>query len=462
MSAPMSGGGTPAPRSEVAQPVEVFAVTHHELPEPKLWGAYLDRPTVGEAVSADLGAVHSLELEGWALGREVPVEAVELVQLYAPLWRVPTYVARPDVAAAFPAASDGELCGFYGTVASPALTRQFELTVRALLEDGSAVDLATIEGRRPPLRSSYDARLQPLMVTTPGRTGSTALMRLLEPHPQVVAYRPTSYEPRVASYWLDLLGVLSDPSSYLRQITHAINLNDRTWWLGTRTPAPRRLLDPELQRWMGSDCVEDLTAFCHSRIDALYDEVAALGGHRDAVYFMEKYIPNATPSLLWELYPRARELILVRDFRDMVSSILAFDAKRGTYGFGRERGESEVDYVQRLGHRASKRLLWSLEERGERSHVVRYEDLVSRPREIAEGIVAYLELDSSQEVLEAMVASLTEKLPEMDWHRTTRSADSSIGRWREDLSDELKEASETAFRPALEAFGYELQGGSGA
>ena len=38
---------------------------------------------------------------------------------------------------------------------------------------------------------------------------------------------------------------------------------------------------------------------------------------------------------MWELYPRAREVILVRDFRDMVSSMFAFNAKRGFQGFRR-------------------------------------------------------------------------------------------------------------------------------
>jgi hypothetical protein len=459
VTAPSPGSGPAAARPTAT--IEVLDVTQHEAPPEWLWGAFLDRPTVGTVGADELGGVHALELEGWVLGRDRPVDAIELVHLDAPLWRLPLYVPRPDVAEAFPKARDAERCGFYGAVSALALTRDFELTVRAGL-DGEAVDIATVRGRRPALRSSYEPRLQPLMVTTPGRTGSTAMMRLLEPHPQVAAYRPTSYEPRVASYWLDVLGVLSEPSSYLRQITHAINLNDRAWWLGSRTPIPRRLLDPELQRWMGIEHVESLTAFCQSRIDALYEEVAGLSGKPDAAYFMEKYIPNATPSLLWELYPRARELILVRDFRDMISSILAFDAKRGTYGFGREHGESEADYVKRLGRRVSQRLLRSLDERGDRAHVVRYEDLVSEPRETAERIVGYLELDASPGVLEDMIGSLTEKLPEIDWHRTTASADSSIGRWRRDLAPELRETSEAAFGPVLEAFGYELEGGGRA
>ena len=47
--------------------------------------------------------------------------------------------------------------------------------------------------------------------------------------------------------------------------------------------------------------------------------------------------PNYLPVLIRELYPRAKEIFLVRDFRDMARSIMAFDAKRGYAGFGRAR-----------------------------------------------------------------------------------------------------------------------------
>ena len=48
---------------------------------------------------------------------------------------------------------------------------------------------------------------------------------------------------------------------------------------------------------------------------------------------------------LAELYPDSREVFLVRDFRDMVSSILAFNAKRGARGFGRAAAETDAGYV---------------------------------------------------------------------------------------------------------------------
>ena len=37
-----------------------------------------------------------------------------------------------------------------------------------------------------------------------------------------------------------------------------------------------------------------------------------------------------------ELYPAARELFLVRDFRDMIASMQAYNARKGFGDFGRE------------------------------------------------------------------------------------------------------------------------------
>ena len=45
-------------------------------------------------------------------------------------------------------------------------------------------------------------------------------------------------------------------------------------------------------------------------------------------------VAYSSAALTAELYPDAREVFLVRDFRDMVASIFAFNRKRGVRGFG--------------------------------------------------------------------------------------------------------------------------------
>ena len=81
--------------------------------------------------------------------------------------------------------------------------------------------------------------------------------------------------------------------------------------------------------WLGSENLRSVAAACQERIDAFYCRVARNEG-RDARYFVEKRWPDPlVPRLTAELYPEGREIILVRDFRDMVCSILGFSEKRG-------------------------------------------------------------------------------------------------------------------------------------
>jgi hypothetical protein len=53
-----------------------------------------------------------------------------------------------------------------------------------------------------------------------------------------------------------------------------------------------------------------------------------------------------------------------------------------------------------------------------------------------------------------MVATADAPTPERESHRTTTDRSASIGRWRRDLSPELRALCEPAFASALARFGY--------
>jgi hypothetical protein len=395
---------------------------------------------------------YSIELSGWVLGRRCPAVAIEVVYEGMNLWRVPLTVKRPDVMAAFDGAENAEVCGFSTAISALKLDLEFELTVRVILQDKVRVAIAKIRGKRSPLHSEFHPRLHPLMVTTLGRTGSTWLMRLLTFHPQIVAFRPFQYEPRVATYWIDVLRMLSEPASYVQQIVPTSDLSDR-WWLGGNTAS--RIKDPGAHEWMAADNIEQLAAVCQSRVEAFYEEVARLGGYQSPRYFAEKYLPNRlTPSLMWELYPQAREVFLVRDFRDMLASIIAFNKKRGFQGFGRERARTDAEYVLQL-RTSVMSLLKSWSGRADRAHLLRYEDLINHPISSLRGLLRYLDLDSGEATIESMLDAASDELPEMQKHRTSSDARKSMGRWREDLDGDLITNCQEAFGVALDRFGYD-------
>ena len=291
-----------------------------------------------------------------------------------------------------------------------------------------------------------------MLVTTLGRTGSMLLMRMLEAHPEVLVYRPYRFEQRIAGYWADMLLALAEPRSYVRQIAPAGDLDDPAWWLGRSAPMPWGLRDTTVQDWLGGEAVEDLAGTFQGRIEATYDRIVATTGTPDAALFAEKSNLRAA-NLISELYDGARELFLVRDFRDMVSSILDFNAKRDVQGFGRAGAASDTDYVASLGGWATG-LLEAWERRRGVAHLVRYEDLVLDPERALGALLSYLDVDAAASTIAALQARLAEELPELGEHATSDGPRASIGRWQRDLDATLVAECERALGPALEVFGY--------
>jgi hypothetical protein len=414
---------------------------------PGLLGCALDVPSAGEERPD-----WTLDVRGWAIGDGSRAIAVEGLHDGLAAWRVPVDVERPQTVADHPGAAD-ERVGFHALGGTLRLSPEFSLDVQAVLEDDRRVPIGLVRGRRAELHTQYQPRRHPVMVTTLGRTGSMLLMRMLAAHPELLVYRPHRFEQRVASYWADVLLSLAEPTSYIRQIAPPPDVDDPTWWLGLEAPVPWGLRDAPVQEWLGAEAVEAIAVTCQERIDAIYDRIAATTDAGEAPLFAEK-CNLRTAAILSELYPRSRELFLVRDFRDMLSSILAFNAKRGAQGFGRAGASSDADYVAWLGRWAAG-LTSAWERRRGGAHLVRYEDLVLAPERALGDLLAYLGVDAGASTVAAIIEELHGEMPELRDHTTSDGARASIGRWREDLDPELARASELALGPALAAFGYE-------
>ena len=187
-----------------------------------------------------------------------------------------------------------------------------------------------------------------------------------------------------------------------------------------------------------------------------YKEIAQTQNEPTPRYFAEKHIPDEVPGIFWELYPKTREIFLVRDFRDMLCSIRAFNAKRGTLGFNRDQVRSEEEYVARLG-REAQQLLSGWKTRKERAHLVRYEELILRPTETIEQILTYLGLEGGRSAAEDLLQRALIDTPELKGHRTSESAAASIGRWRHDLEASSRRQCAVVFGEALGEFGYESE-----
>jgi hypothetical protein len=430
--------------------VEILNVSLLPEDSERLLGGHVDAPKVGAEID-----VYAVNIEGWVLGKSSAAVAVELVSGGILLRRIPINVRRPDIVAAYDGVPEAESCGFRTTINEITLTTEFELLVQAVLRDESRVPIAVIQGRRRALRSSVQSRLQPLMVTTLGRTGSSWLMLLLAQHPQVVTFEPFKYEPRVGTYWMEIFKTLSEPTSYLQSLRP--DLSGEHWWIGDEqtSPMPPMPDNSQIYQWLGRSSIESLAAFCQNRIEEFYEQVSIAGDQVGAHYFAEKYWPDYfVPRMLWELYPHAREILLVRDLRDVICSILGFNKKRGFASFGRELTDSDEKFIHQIRDSALA-VLRSWKGRSDKAYLLRYEDLIQRPEATLKSVLDYLDIDSHRTTVQRMLQQARGMTPEVQQrHQTSSDPTASVGRWQRELDPSLQAVCQEAFGDILAEFGY--------
>jgi Sulfotransferase family len=415
----------------------------------RAYGSKIDLPTAGATEDA-----YSFDVAGWVVGKASPVKCVEVLHEGRQILEVAPTLAKPGVASLFPEAKRAERSGFRASIGALRLRPKFEILLRVRLEDGTRFPLGTVRGHREKLTSDHVPLVHPLMVNTTGRSGSAWLAWLLSCHPQIVAFEPFSRETRVATYWMTVLQELSEPNSYLAQFDPP-KLAAERWWLGDAGVNRGALNDRRLRDWLGRRHIRSLAAMCQDQVERFYAENTDAGDGGTVTYFVEKFSPlQVTPDLLRELYPKAKEIILVRDFRDMFCSIRAFMAKRGQSGFGWDRTESEAEYIRSTMTGFARGLLSRWRHQEHSAHLLRYEDLVLQPAETLKTLTEYLDVDSSPETIEHVLRHASRDQPLNKDHQTAPDVRSSVGRWRTDLSTELIEICDETLTPLLAEFGY--------
>jgi Sulfotransferase family len=438
---------------------QVLDVTMLPEGDERLLGFALDSPRIGHKSNA-----YVLHLIGWTVAREVPVRTLEVLQDDRVVRKVPIRGGRADVSEALGVSPDTE-CVFHALVNLIGLKPFTRLTLRVELEDGVRVPACSITVDREPIETGYEPTLAPLMVTTLGRSGSTWLMQLLAAHPEVVVFRRFPYESAPAKYWVHMLRVLTEPANFLESAYPDSFYND-IWWLGANPFHDERIYEqPPLESWFARIQVERLAGFVQRTIQDWYLTLARTQEQGAPAYFAEKHMrPNYIPVLTWELYPQAKEVFLVRDFRDMAHSIMDFDARRGFAGFGRPDGATDEEYMRGDLRDMAHKLMRSWQSRRERAHLVRYEDLIRNPAEVLTGVLEYLGVDGSPATLESLLAHGAEdvlSLPgaiyeptEVAAHRTVPDPRATIGRWQQEPDGVVAALADEVFGEALAEFGY--------
>ncbi|MEA1924134.1 MAG: sulfotransferase [Pseudomonadota bacterium] len=309
-----------------------------------------------------------------------------------------------------------------------------------------------------PESSGYavNSGMQPLLLTTLGRTGSTFALGLLGCHPEIVVYKPFRVEARYISYWVQFYQQLKDHKSWTSPIS-SDNVADPTWLLGN---AYRNEMDnalyPEMRQWFDTNYVKSLQSFCAESLANHYLEVARIQQKPKPLFFAEKFLPNPFTEKVLEFLPGAREIFLVRDFRDMFCSITAFNKKRGFEGFARDMFERDDDYVNKSLKPSADMLLAAWEQRKKDALLIRYEELVFDTESVLTAIFGELGLDNSSPTIKKVLETASKANITKERHRTSVGPEQSIGRYRNDLDDHMKSVCRDAFKNSLESFGYQV------
>lgn len=425
----------PEPRVPGGPRLELHAIDRAD-PDGPVQAADLIDPDPPEQPRSPWPGTYALALDGWALPRGEEPLVVELRHGTDVLDCIEATLPSDGVAARFPEHPRSRACGFRLLTTALRLPQEFLVTVEAVAGEDHRVVLGAIRGRRRRLRTRHRPRLQPLLVTTMGRSGSRRLVDLLSQVPGVVALVP-NVEARLAQYWIDALLGLSAPQSFMQMILP--DLTGEDWWLRRRQNAvARHVEDGTMPRWLGGESIDDLAVFAQTRFEEFYRRVADRCGEREARYFVEKVTAGQAARLIGELYPSGREIVLVRDLRDVVCSIDSYNAKRGLHGWGRAEASDDATWLDGVGSEY-RQLHQAWRERRERAHLLRYEDLVTNPERELASILRYLDLDASPATVRNVLSAAEDLDPRgQRFHQTSPSVPESIGRWKRELTPERR------------------------
>lgn len=371
----------------------------------------------------------TFEIAGWVVGANLPASAVVVSLAGIELASFPVSLLRTDVVESFRKVTSPWVAsaGFSGLVKLQPHDGALALEV-AVEIGGQLVPVRRIRGKLVSGYSPVPSRLAPIMLSAHGRSGTTLTMKALSTHPEIVTSRVHPYELHVAQHLVESLrSSLDYEFAYLIEPWNA---------------------------FLGREFVQNAAAFCVEQIDGYYDRVARVNGQEAARFFIEKFNEVGSQAWFHTLYPQtAKEIFLVRDYRDVFASILAVNAKRESWQFVERR---ESDRETALGWRRPQLLLEAWRKRRSRTLLVRYEDLVLAPEQTLTRIFEYLGVDASPSVVRTVATEAVVPTSRTRAHMTTGSLAASIGRWKHDLQRDVQSALHDTVGEALLEFGYEV------
>ncbi|MBD9414006.1 sulfotransferase [Pseudomonas sp. PDM16] len=436
---------------------EVGSIVYLPLPD-EVEGFGLDTPV---AQSRLVG--HRISFVGWAVGRfPYTVESLNLMDGQRLVKCVPVNVPRSDLAALCGQGWEVEgRPGFHSFIGGLGLRRAVELDIVLNLHDsrdGSwrQVKVATVCGRtRNHLQ--VDSKYQPLMLTAIARSGTTLAMQIFGEHRGILTSNFYPYEVKQSAYWGHVLKVLVDPADFDGS-SHPDDFEKNIGFVGHNPYCHEETLRQlkgrrNFHEHYNNHLPLELAKFAVARINEFYELIAKGERKTNATYFAEKFLPTHLQPIFHDIFRSPKEIVLTRDFRDVICSAQSFNQKRNSQSFGRGEATNDLEWI--TGFSSGVRSVaeaWL--DRGHSALHVRYEDLVLQPEAQIRRVFDYLEVEASDVLISLIRRKIFESSQALH-HMTASSPEKSVGRWQRDMPDELLEHCHEHFGQELKLFGYQ-------
>ena len=419
------------------------------LKDDRVQGFHIDTPAVEHIYSG-----YTMPLSGWLVGRKIDFKLLEITidssDTSYSIVSFPLSIERADVLEHFQDATIDPLCGFSTRLPILGLPQDTRLSIVAITTTEQAIPVAKIRLTRSHLKTGFQPKLQPIIITTIGRTGSTWLMQLLAKHPAIAVVQQHPYETFALEYWLHLV------------TQQLLTIDQRLTPVDQQRFSRDFLSNDNRQSWFNAAYADQVINFCQKSIENYYLSVAEEQKLASPRFFAEK-IPyfsgkgNTTWRLLSstvrELYPEAKEIVLVRDFRDMVLSALHFGVKdRSTDFIEKEKPTAYLNVTKEVAEFSA-----YYKQNHDRTYLLHYEDLLLNTTSTLRSLFTSLSLPCSDDILDLV----TQTAPSADesssrQHITSQSTGNSVARWKRELSPELQNKYTNIFKYNLQLFGYDI------
>lgn len=247
-----------------------------------------------------------------------------------------------------------------------------------------------------------------------GRSGTTALMQALRCHPQVVIPDAYPYENLICQQWEAIAQTLTKP--------RGANAPPEDRVIKGMNPFYLRQFDPQQDMdKIRSDMCRSTVDFCRDQVLQYYGSIPGPSGPRTIIEKRAGKLRNVDFGLL---FPDFRQVSLLRDFRDIMASIIMFDEKRGFYGFGRKDGEALVPYTQRMADSTFARVVELAKPDLKRGAYMRFDELLRADEEAIRRVLKGFDLDATDASVQQIRDGLAQRHDYSSAHKTTKESES--------------------------------------